>query len=72
MNIPGFTAAESLYNAKYISKTSVTCKFDSVEKILPQRRQITNLYFDLDTGCFSADWEDPDEMVSGSHDFGCI
>ena len=70
MNIPGFTAAESLYNAKYISKTSVTCKFDSVEKILPQLRQITGIF--LENDCLSVEWEDPDEMVSGRTDLGCV
>jgi hypothetical protein len=77
MNIPGFTAGESVYNtnAKYGFNTSATDNLD-VEKIVPQGRRLTSIDIerqdDGKTYCYTANFEDDDKQVSYQEFIGCF
>jgi hypothetical protein len=75
MNIPGFTAGESVYNtnAKYGFNTSATDNLD-VEKIVPQTRWLTSIDIERQENgsqCVWIEWEDDEEMRSGRDFIGC-
>jgi hypothetical protein len=73
MNIPGFTAVESLYNknTKYSSNISALGNLDSVGKIVPQLRASVHCRPTGGTSCCWADFEDDERQVSWSEDLGC-
>jgi hypothetical protein len=72
MNIPGFSAAASLYNrnTKYNSNISAIGNLDSVGKIVPQIPKIVAIGLSAD-GCITVDYEDPEERVSWSRNLNC-
>jgi hypothetical protein len=71
MGLPGFTATESLFNTKSgaDSRAKSNINFNSIEKILPQRKILTGWDWD-DNGCAYWEWEDDVEMVSGRTSLG--
>jgi hypothetical protein len=71
MKVPGFTATESLFNTKSGADSRAKSNFNSIEKILPERRSITGTNW-TDDGCLYIEWQDDVEMVSGSTRFFCI
>jgi hypothetical protein len=65
MGLPGFTAERSLYSSIYRHGIGATDSFDNIEKILPQMRKWVGPGYEYDF-CYCRDWEDDEEMVSGS------